>query len=117
MECFKTSHGQVKLGYQNCLYFFQKPVKNGKRWVCVHKNICNGSIISDNDLTCVIKSGPHSYETNPGVLEAERANCKMKLDIQENFNFPSRIYAENVMNLSEEGIGKKYLWKIILNDL
>lgn len=103
IEYFKTSHGKIKLGYQNFLYVFQKLVKNGKRWVCVHKNECNGSITTDNDLQHVIKSGPHNHETNSGVLEAERAIYKMKQDAQENLNLPSRIYAKNVMNLSEEG--------------
>jgi len=36
----------------------------------------------------------------------------MKQDAKENLNLPSRIYAKNVTNLSEEG-RKKYLSKII----
>jgi len=103
IECFETSHGKIKLGYQNFLFVFQKPVKNGKRWVCVHKNLCNDSITTDNDLKHVIKFKSHNHKTNPGVLEAERAIYKMKQDAKENLNLPSRIYAKNVTNLSEEG--------------
>ncbi|KAF0690788.1 Uncharacterized protein FWK35_00036002, partial [Aphis craccivora] len=91
--CFETSHGKIKLGYQNFLFVFQKPVKN----VCVHKNLCNGSITTDNDL-----KHSHNHETNPDVLEAERAIYKMKQDAKENLNLPARIYAKNVTNLSEE---------------
>jgi len=103
IECFKTNHGKIKLGYQNFLFVFQKPIKNGKRWVCVHKNLCNGSITTDNDLKHVIKFKSHNHNTNPGVLEAERAIYKMKQDAKENLNLPSKIYAKNVTNLSEEG--------------
>lgn len=49
-----------------------------------------------------MKSGPQSHETNPGILEAERAISNMKNDAQENLNLPSRIYVKNVTNLSEE---------------
>ncbi|KAF0762375.1 Uncharacterized protein FWK35_00012375 [Aphis craccivora] len=82
-------HGKIKLGYQNFLFVFQKPVKNGKRWVCIHKNLCNGSITTDNDL-----KHSHNHETNTVVLEAELAICKMKQDAKENLNLPSRIYAK-----------------------
>jgi len=71
--------------------------------VCVHKKVCNGSITTDDDLKHVIQSESHNHETNPGVLEAERIICKMKQDAQENLNLPSRIYAKNITNLSEEG--------------
>ena len=63
IERFKTSHGKIKLGYQNFLFVFQKHVKNGKRWVCVHKKVCNGSITTDDDLKHVIKSESHNHET------------------------------------------------------
>ncbi|KAL5237235.1 hypothetical protein ACI65C_004645 [Semiaphis heraclei] len=65
------------------------------------KNLCNGSITTDSDLKHVIKFKSHNHETNPGVLEAERAIYKMKQDAKENFNLPSRIYAKNVTNLKE----------------
>lgn len=103
MECFKTSQGKIKVGYQNFLYFFQKDVKLGKRWVCVHKTICNGSITTDENITHIIKSGPHNHDANPGASTAERAVCNMKKDVRENVNLPARIYAKNVLNLSEEG--------------
>ncbi|KAF0735463.1 FLYWCH-type domain-containing protein [Aphis craccivora] len=73
-------HGKIKLGYQR--FVFQKPVKNGERWACVHKNLYNGSITTDNDL-----KHSHNHETNPGVLEAERAIYKMKQDAKENLIF------------------------------
>jgi hypothetical protein len=69
-------------------------------------------ITTDNDLIHVIKFAPHNHETNPGVLEAERAICKMKQDIQENLNLPSRIYAKNVTDLYPKKVEKKYLKKI-----
>lgn len=65
----------------------------------VHKNVCNGSITTDNNLKRIIKSESHN-QTNSSVLEADRAICKIKQDAQENLNLPSRIYAPNVTNLS-----------------
>jgi len=55
--------------------------------VNVGKNLCNGSITTDNDLKHVIKFKSHNHENNPGVLEAERAIYKMKQDAKENLNF------------------------------
>lgn len=61
------------------------------------------AITTENDWIHVIKSEQHNHETNPDVLEMDRAIFKMKQDARGNLNLPSRIYAKNVMNLSEEG--------------
>ena len=77
--------------------------------MCVYKNVCNGSITTNNDLIHITKSESHNHEINPGVLEAERAIYKVKQNTQKNLNLPSRIYAKNVTNLSKEGRKKIFI--------
>jgi len=62
MECIITKRNKKKLIYKNFLYNEQKKVKLGIRWVCVHKDLCNGTVTTDEEITTVFKFGAHNHE-------------------------------------------------------
>ncbi|KAF0765134.1 FLYWCH-type domain-containing protein, partial [Aphis craccivora] len=40
-----------QINLQNVLYYEQKKVKLGIRWECVHKDLCNGTVTTDEEIT------------------------------------------------------------------
>jgi len=79
-----------------------KKVKLEIRWVCVHKDMCNGTITIDEEITTVLKFGAHRREGDPDLISSERAKCTMEETAKENYDLPSRIYAGNVVNSSDK---------------
>jgi len=102
MEYIITKRNKKKLIYKNFLHYEQKKVKLGIWWVCVNKALCNGTVTTDEEITTVFKFGAHNHESDTDFINAERAKCTMKNTAKKNYDLPSRIYARNVVNLSDE---------------
>lgn len=88
--------------HNDYLYYKQKNVKIGIRWVCVHKGLCNGSLTTDDGINVVLKFSDHNHEGNTDLIRAERAKCIMKNTAKQNYDIPSRIFALNVIPLSKK---------------
>ena len=91
-----------KLVHNDYLYYKQKNVKIGIRWVCVHKGLCDGSVTTDDGINFVLKFGDHHHKGNTDLINAERAKCIMKNAAKQNYDIPSRIFSLNVIPLSNE---------------
>jgi len=70
--------------------------------VCVHKGLCNGTLTTDDGINFVLKFGDHNHKVNTDLINAERAKCIMKNTAKQNYDIPSRIFALNVIPLSNE---------------
>jgi len=104
MECIITKRNKKKLIYKKCLHYEQKKVKLGIRWRKFggHYDLCNGTVTTDEEINTVFKFGAHNHEGDTDFINAEWAKCIMKNTAKENYDLPSRIYARNVVNLSDE---------------
>jgi len=63
--------------------------------------LCNGTVTTEK-ITTVFKFGAHNHENDTDFINAEKTKYTMKYIAKENYDLPSRIYARNVVNLSDE---------------
>ncbi|KAF0718282.1 Uncharacterized protein FWK35_00023437 [Aphis craccivora] len=97
----------------------KKKVKLGIRWVCVHKDLCNGTLTTDEEITTVFKFGAHNHEMIQILLTQRKLNVPivptMKNTAKENYNLPSRIYARIKRYIGNENSIKRSLRRIRSN--
>lgn len=108
IEIIKTDRGGLKIVFNDYMYTKQKNLANNKiRWECVEKKKkkCKGSITTDQSILNVLKNIEHeNHLPSSAQVEATKAILNMHTKAQNNFDTPSRVFAEETSNLSNEAM-------------
>ncbi|KAF0744254.1 Uncharacterized protein FWK35_00015223 [Aphis craccivora] len=107
IEIIKTDRGGLKIVFNDYMYTKQKNLSNNKiRWECVQKKKkCKSNITTDQSILNVLKNIEHeNHLPSLAQVQATKAMLNMHTKAQNNFDTPSRVFAVETSNLSNEAM-------------
>jgi len=106
IQILKTNRGGLKIVFKDYMYTKQKNLANNKiRWECVEKKKknCKGSVTTDQMVVNVLKNIEHeNHSPSLAQVEVTKVMLNMNTKAQDNFDTPSRLFAIETSNLSNE---------------